>query len=373
MRDIEFIPIGISYEKVVEEHAHIKELMGEGKKKPSLPALLSAARWVLSVDFGRINVQFGSPISIRQFTETAVHQLPMAPTPSPLIPVPMPLHFVDNLFHDHDHDHDHGGNYHEASDHPRHGHPQTPGPSSSVDAVAMATAPPLDPYSNLADRRRVVVGLAYHISRELRDNCVCMSTALLASLLLAHRHTGLSREEATEGYAWLSERITERGGWVDPILQPLPSVILRAERLLGSALVAECGGLGRLIPAPQGGTVPSQWMHLCYYASHVLHVFQHEAIIACALASFGYQRIIPTLSSSPPSSSSSSSPFNVPSSSSSPLSSKDCCGVDARQVFSAVDFLDDMLRFEFIPPEHSVMCLLYRACIHTYSHHLPLN
>jgi glycerol-3-phosphate O-acyltransferase len=59
------VPIALSYEKIVEEKSYQKEVAGGAKKKEGLGALLGA-RKVLSARYGRIDLQFGTPFSLRQ-------------------------------------------------------------------------------------------------------------------------------------------------------------------------------------------------------------------------------------------------------------------------------------------------------------------
>lgn len=64
--DIQFVPIAIDYEKVVESDSYSRELAGGEKKKEDLSALLSAPR-VLAHNYGRIHLTFEQPISLVQF------------------------------------------------------------------------------------------------------------------------------------------------------------------------------------------------------------------------------------------------------------------------------------------------------------------
>ncbi len=64
--DVSFVPVSISYEKIVEAKAFAKELDGQAKKKEDLGALVSA-RKVLRSRYGRVYVDFDEPISLRAF------------------------------------------------------------------------------------------------------------------------------------------------------------------------------------------------------------------------------------------------------------------------------------------------------------------
>ena len=64
-RDLYFVPVSISYERLVEEEAYKRELLGAEKEKESLLALLRA-RSVLRANYGKAFVDFGEPISLNE-------------------------------------------------------------------------------------------------------------------------------------------------------------------------------------------------------------------------------------------------------------------------------------------------------------------
>lgn len=64
--DVQFIPVSISYEKLVEARSYARELQGGAKRKEDVTALLSSAQ-VLRSKYGRVYVDFAEPISLRIF------------------------------------------------------------------------------------------------------------------------------------------------------------------------------------------------------------------------------------------------------------------------------------------------------------------
>ncbi|XP_028623567.1 dihydroxyacetone phosphate acyltransferase [Grammomys surdaster] len=62
--DTYFVPISISYDKILEETLYAYELLGIPKPKESTAGLLKARR-ILSENFGSIHVYFGDPVSLR--------------------------------------------------------------------------------------------------------------------------------------------------------------------------------------------------------------------------------------------------------------------------------------------------------------------
>jgi len=62
-RDLYFVPVGITYERLVEEGSMLEELGGAEKKSESMLGLVRA-RKLLSRKFGSVFVNFGEPISL---------------------------------------------------------------------------------------------------------------------------------------------------------------------------------------------------------------------------------------------------------------------------------------------------------------------
>ncbi|HQR28984.1 MAG TPA: 1-acyl-sn-glycerol-3-phosphate acyltransferase [Anaeromyxobacteraceae bacterium] len=75
--DVLFVPIAVDYERLVEGASYAHELAGGEKKKESFGALLQTPRALLR-RYGRIYLQFGTPVSLR---ELAARE-PGAGTPS---------------------------------------------------------------------------------------------------------------------------------------------------------------------------------------------------------------------------------------------------------------------------------------------------
>jgi glycerol-3-phosphate O-acyltransferase len=67
-RDLLFVPVGITYERLVEEGAMVDELEGGAKRDESMLGLMRA-RKVLQRRFGSVFVNFGEPISLARALE----------------------------------------------------------------------------------------------------------------------------------------------------------------------------------------------------------------------------------------------------------------------------------------------------------------
>ncbi|KAM4632971.1 dihydroxyacetone phosphate acyltransferase [Polymixia lowei] len=66
--DIMLVPVSISYDRVLEESLLAHELLGVAKPKESTMGLLRASR-VLQEDYGKMHVNFGQPLSVRQLSQ----------------------------------------------------------------------------------------------------------------------------------------------------------------------------------------------------------------------------------------------------------------------------------------------------------------
>ncbi|XP_014661369.1 PREDICTED: dihydroxyacetone phosphate acyltransferase-like isoform X2 [Priapulus caudatus] len=64
--DLYIVPVGISYERILEEKLYSYELLGVPKPRESTSGLWKA-RHILSSDYGSIHVSFATPISVHEF------------------------------------------------------------------------------------------------------------------------------------------------------------------------------------------------------------------------------------------------------------------------------------------------------------------
>lgn len=72
-REIAFVPVAISYERVMEEGAYLRELEGGEKRKESLWEVLRS-REVIRKKWGRIWVSFDEPIYLSEFLDRTLHK-----------------------------------------------------------------------------------------------------------------------------------------------------------------------------------------------------------------------------------------------------------------------------------------------------------
>lgn len=68
-RPLFFVPVYVGYEKLMEGETYLKELDGKPKKSESLLGLLRAVR-VLRKRYGKVHVNFGTPLSLEEFLDS---------------------------------------------------------------------------------------------------------------------------------------------------------------------------------------------------------------------------------------------------------------------------------------------------------------
>ena len=66
LQDALLVPVTMDYEKALEVSLYSSELLGESKIKESMVSLLKSSK-ILGHNFGTISVQFGEPVSVREY------------------------------------------------------------------------------------------------------------------------------------------------------------------------------------------------------------------------------------------------------------------------------------------------------------------
>jgi len=242
--DITFVPISISYERVIEAELYSNELMGEQKIKESFKGLIQA-RKILKMNFGRIHVIFNEPISAKQFTDQFIlHKEPSNNNNANIIRL------------------------------------QEGEGSSSSSKSATQVHKPL----NLSeeDKKLLVQSLAYTISLQLNKGLVVTPTSLVASVLLTHRK-GISSDDLTAQVDWLRDYVEKRNGFVS-FEGTTHDLMDHALKLLNNNLHIV---RGNYVPATSGvnGKQNQALLILDYYRNQIVHLFAQEAMIAISINS----------------------------------------------------------------------------------------
>ncbi len=81
-RDLHFVPVSFTYERVPEENTYIKELNGAEKQQENLFEMLNAFK-VLKKNFGKVYVSFAPPMSLKQMMSDYVKENELEEIPKP--------------------------------------------------------------------------------------------------------------------------------------------------------------------------------------------------------------------------------------------------------------------------------------------------
>ena len=74
-QDIQFVPVNLSYEKVLETGSYQSELTGGQKESESVGGIVRASS-VLRSRYGRVYVSFEEPIRLSEYAKKSVHSIP---------------------------------------------------------------------------------------------------------------------------------------------------------------------------------------------------------------------------------------------------------------------------------------------------------
>ena len=288
--DLTLVPISISYEKVIEAEMYSNELLGEQKKKESLNGLMRSSS-LLNLNFGRINVIFGPPLSAKEFTENFVaSKNSLQATVSEQITSPLPS--LPSLTH--------------KLLQPLEQQPISVSTVVSTSSTSSISSPVLTPYSipssvpstlktrttlfnpfnDDEDRKELTQAFAYRISRELNKGLVVTSTSLVATVLLTYRK-GITLDDFISNVDWLREDIGQnRGGFV-AFEGTTPDLVNHALSLLSNIVTkvrnayVPAAASSRAIDA---GKQNKSILVLDYYRNHMIHFYARDGMIACALS-----------------------------------------------------------------------------------------
>ncbi|KAJ3083787.1 hypothetical protein HK102_000908, partial [Quaeritorhiza haematococci] len=148
-RDAIIVPMSIGYDKVIETSSYVNELLGRPKEKESLAQLFNSAG-VLQFKWGRIDVRFAKPFSLREYIESQVDR----------------------------------------------------------------RGPSFDPITNPSDRQLVLSTLGFKVLEDINSVSVIMPTGLVGTVLLTLRGRGVGRDELIRKVNWLKREIVKKGGRV---------------------------------------------------------------------------------------------------------------------------------------------------------------
>eukprot|EP01094_Clydonella_sp_ATCC50884_P002152 TRINITY_DN11657_c0_g1_i1.p1 TRINITY_DN11657_c0_g1~~TRINITY_DN11657_c0_g1_i1.p1 ORF type:complete len:1182 (-),score=509.15 TRINITY_DN11657_c0_g1_i1:235-3780(-) len=255
LENVHICPISMSYQRIVEEEGHTRELSGEAKTKPTTAALIQATfSKLISLDLGRISVQFAEPISLRDYIAQQQRQ---EKRHLPYLSYRDPLRDYSSTVAPHD-----LPDYLLASSDP---------------ATGLPPLPPLD----RDQRNELNRSLAYRIIHSFHEEMMCMTTSVVATLLMVYRN-GISRDTLVEKYAWLCKAITARGTRIDPVETDDLQTVQDALGLLSYAVVEHRNIVEICMERREDF---KNALQVSLYRNALMHVFQREACVVLSILS----------------------------------------------------------------------------------------
>ncbi|KFP41951.1 hypothetical protein N324_12764 [Chlamydotis macqueenii] len=245
--DVLIIPVGISYDRIIEGHYNSEQL-GKPKKNESLWSIARGVFRMLRKNYGCVRVDFAQPFSLKEY----VNSQSQKPMPAPLsleqalLPAILPSR-----------------------------------PNDAVDEGTEASLPNSRDITSEPFRRELISNLAEHILFTANKSCAVMSTHIVACLLLYRHRQGTDLSRLVEDFFSMKEEVLARdfdlgfSGNSD-------DVVMHAIHLLGNCVNITNTSRNNEFFITPSTTIPAVF-ELNFYSNGVLHVFIKEAIIACSL------------------------------------------------------------------------------------------
>ncbi|XP_069316730.1 glycerol-3-phosphate acyltransferase 1, mitochondrial [Eulemur rufifrons] len=245
--DILIIPVGISYDRIIEGH-YSGEQLGKPKKNESLWSIARGVIRMLRKNYGCVRVDFAQPFSLKEYLESQSQKPVSAPLSleQALLPAILPSRPSDAADKDRD---------------------------TSINESRNATDESL--------RRRVITNLAEHILFTASKSCAIMSTHIVACLLLYRHRQGIDLSTLVEDFFVMKEEVLARDFDLG-FSGNSEDVVMHAIQLLGNCVTITHTSRNDEFFITPSTTVPSVF-ELNFYSNGVLHVFIMEAVIACSL------------------------------------------------------------------------------------------
>uniref|UniRef100_A0A2I2ZUD2 Glycerol-3-phosphate acyltransferase 1, mitochondrial n=1 Tax=Gorilla gorilla gorilla TaxID=9595 RepID=A0A2I2ZUD2_GORGO len=262
--DILIIPVGISYDRIIEGHYNGEQL-GKPKKNESLWSVARGVIRMLRKNYGCVRVDFAQPFSLKEYLESQSQKPVSAPLSleQALLPAILPSRPSDAADEDRD---------------------------MSINESRNATDESL--------RRRLIANLAEHILFTASKSCAIMSTHIVACLLLYRHRQGIDLSTLVEDFFVMKEEVLARDFDLG-FSGNSEDVVMHAIQLLGNCVTITHTSRNDEFFITPSTTVPSVF-ELNFYSNGVLHVFIMEAIIACSLYAVLNKRGLGGPTSTPP-------------------------------------------------------------------------
>uniref|UniRef100_A0A452RPA5 Glycerol-3-phosphate acyltransferase 1, mitochondrial n=1 Tax=Ursus americanus TaxID=9643 RepID=A0A452RPA5_URSAM len=225
--DILIIPVGISYDRIIEGHYNGEQL-GKPKKNESLWSVARGVIRMLRKNYGCVRVDFAQPFSLKEYLESQRQK----PASAPL----------------------------------------------SLEQALLPAILPLRDFQLYLKKGNLKLCVRLPAASK---SCAIMSTHIVACLLLYRHRQGIDLSTLVEDFFVMKEEVLARDFDLG-FSGNSEDVVMHAIQLLGNCVTITHTSRNDEFFITPSTTVPSVF-ELNFYSNGVLHVFIMEAIIACSL------------------------------------------------------------------------------------------
>uniref|UniRef100_UPI00398F871B glycerol-3-phosphate acyltransferase 1, mitochondrial isoform X2 n=1 Tax=Pristiophorus japonicus TaxID=55135 RepID=UPI00398F871B len=253
--DVMIIPVGISYDRIIEGNYNSEQL-GKPKKKESLWGVAQGVFRMLRKNFGCVRVDFGQPFSVKEYIDVQRNR-----------PLPAALSLEEILL-----------------------------PTIITDGPCLNHAEPDQvPIINSRDfsdeqyRRQLISNVAKHALFTASRCSAVMSTHIVACLLLYRHREGVNLSKLVEDFFCMKEVVLARDFDLG-FSGNSEDVVMHALHLLGDCVNVRSSRRNSEFFIAPTTTVPALF-ELNFYSNGIFQVFLTEAILACSLCAILKERI----------------------------------------------------------------------------------
>jgi len=262
--DVLVVPVGISYDRIIEGNYNSEQL-GKPKKNESLWGIACGVFRMLRKNYGCVRVDFNQPFSLKEYLDSQRSRH-----------IPPPVSLEHNLM------------------------PSII--SAQPDAQLFNGQEEQQLNRELHDdiyRRQLINNLAKHVLFTANKSSAIMSTHIIACLLLYRHRQGVVLSKLVEDFFNMKEEILSRDFDLG-FSGNSEDVVMRALHLLGNCVnvTSSANRNGEFTVAPSQ-TVPALF-ELNFYSNGLFHVFISDAIIACSILSLQRELVVESESDQQP-------------------------------------------------------------------------
>ncbi|XP_041934223.1 glycerol-3-phosphate acyltransferase 1, mitochondrial [Alosa sapidissima] len=243
--DVLIVPVGISYDRIIEGNYNSEQL-GKPKKNESLWGVACGVFRMLRKNYGCVRVDFTQPFSLKEYLDTQrCRHLPVPLTLEQiLLPTIIDAQPDEVLFRDEE-------------------------------------QPVSRDLHDEAWRRQVIFNLARHVLYTANKSSAIMSTHIIACLLLYRHREGVGLSKLVEDFFSMKEEVLSRDFDLG-FSGSSEDVVMHALHLLGNCVALRSSGRHSDVIISARDSVHALF-ELNFYSNGLFHVFISDAIIACCV------------------------------------------------------------------------------------------